>query len=122
MPEIADFIVIKKGAFPVGDSPITFVFALPLDTALNSNAILGFVVQSIQLGPTATSQEFSIKLNTHPLMTLNVAKGTHSSFLKAFGSGGGNLLPGPNIMILTGSVTFGSVTLSDLVLWFQRNI
>ena len=126
MAEIADYQIITKGPFTITESNLKkdLPFDLPLSISTSAGGVLGFVVEvSPGLFGAATSVEFEILANNISLTKYTLKTGTICSLLETFSGGGGNLKIGPNTTTfkITKSNLAG-VKISDVVLWFQRNI
>ena len=120
MPRIADYSTIKDLGFEIGtggDIDRTFFFTLPSDASVTSNSILAYVIDTIgsiknlKLRVTVNKKKAQeLTLNSHHLMTLHEIMG------------GDYLQVGQNEIrfhIYSGS---GKLKLSDVVLWWQRDV
>ena len=126
MAEIADYQIITKGPFTLTESnpKKDLPFDLPVSISTSAGGVLGFVVADVSGGlfGAATSVEFEILANNISLTKYTLKTGTICSLLETF-SGGGSLKIGANTT--TFKVTksnLAGVKISDVVLWFQRNV
>lgn len=127
MAEIADYQIITKGPFTLTESnpKKDLPFDLPVSISISAGGVLGFVVADVSAGlfGAATSVEFEILANNISLTKYTLKTGTICGLLETFAGAGGNLKIGPNT--ITFKVTksnLAGVKMSDVVLWFQRNV
>ena len=127
MAEIADYQIITKGPFTLTETnpQKDLSFDLRLNLATSAGGVLGFMVGQVSKGflGAETSVSFEVRANNTSLTTYQLETGTICSLLEAFSGGGGNLIIGPNK--LTFKVTksnLAGLKISDVVLWFQRNV
>jgi hypothetical protein len=127
MAEIADYQIITKGPFTLSDgSPQKDLpFDLPLNISTSAGGVLGFVVADVSAGlfGAATSVSFEIRANDLGLTSYTLKTGAICSLLEAFSGGGGNLKIGSNkLAFKVTKSNLASLKISDVVLWFQRNV
>src|SRR5262249_23295847 len=112
---ISDDIVTL--AQPAGDPDRDFFFNPPANAATDNPAILSFMFRITK----ASNMQFNIYLNGTLVGKLNESGDFRSFYLEAIGA---NIIkPGSTnklaCKIQSGS---GSISFSDMVLWYQRNI
>lgn len=125
MAEISDYQIITKGPFTLDEEHLsrTLPFDLPSNISASAGGILGFVVAKVAsgiLGPSSVT--FEIFANSNKLTNYSLKTGTTCSLLETFGGAGGNLKVGSNSIRFSASKGGPDLTISDVVLWFQRNI
>jgi hypothetical protein len=112
---ISDNIVTL--AQPTGDLDQNFSFKPPANAATDNPAILSFMVHITD----AVNMKFRISLNGTNVVALNES-GNFRSFVQEVV--GGNLIqPGAtNTLLCNIQSGSGSISFSDMVLWYNRNI
>jgi len=127
MAEIADYQIITKGPFTLAESnpKKDLPFDLPVNISTSAGGVLGFVVADVSgaLFGAAASVTFQILANNNKLTEYTLKTGTICSLLETFAGGGGNLKIGSNtIRFEVTKSNLAGLKISDVVLWFQRNV
>lgn len=127
MAEIADYQIITKGPFSLNENTPkkNLSFDLPVNISTSAGGVLGFVVADVSAGflGAATSVSFEIFANNISLTKYTLKTGTICSLLETFVGGGGNLKIGSNtIRFEVTNSNLAALKISDVVLWFQRNV
>jgi hypothetical protein len=118
MPEIADYLHLEDGrvTLPNNDDGVNreYTFQLPSDTATNARGVLTFVVRRSNPG----GLTYTITLNGAEEISDNTQTESSRRAIQEVVSG---LKTGTNTLEFEVSGS-GTLQLSDIVLWFQRNI
>lgn len=118
MPEIADYLHLEDGRFtlPNNDDGVNreYSFPLPLDTSTNSRGVLTFVARRSNPG----ALTYTITLNGAEEISDNTQTESSRRAIQEVVSG---LRAGTNTLVFEVSGS-GTLQVSDIVLWFQRNI
>jgi len=125
MAEIADYQIITKGPFILEENNLSknLSFTLPVSLAPSAGGVLGFVVSKVASGILAPSAvTLDIFANNNKLTSYSLKTGTICSLLETFVGEGGNLKTGSNTFKFTAAKGGPPVTITDVVLWFQRNV
>jgi hypothetical protein len=113
---------VRLGPLPFNDGPEKeFTFTPPANTATDNRAVLSFVV-----GTDCVNLKFRITLNGNPtpIVALNEDGKKRFFVQEVVGAAGNNLIrPGATntlrCFIESGG---GTISFSDMVIWYQRNI
>ena len=112
--------IVRLGPLPFNDGPEKeFKFTPPSNTATDNAAVLSFMVNT-----DSTNMKFRISLNGTVIVALN-EDGKKRFFVQECVGGGGNNLLKPGVtntlkcLIESGG---GTISFSDMVIWYQRNI
>ncbi len=116
---IADFQVLEMGAFTLDseNSEKTLGFTIPDDMALNQVVVLQAKITVIRDG-----SAFEVKVGETPIWGMKAnpshTRGVWQTFIakQAFADQKGKTVG------LSFSVPTGSISFSDIVIWYQRNI
>ena len=126
MAEIADYQIITKGPFTLDQNvpEKELPFDLPVNISTSAGGVLGFVVDvSGGLFGATVDVGFEILSNNNSLTTYKLKSGTICSLLETFVGGGGKLKIGSNkIKVKLTQSNLAQLKVSDVVLWFQRNV
>ncbi len=118
MPQIADYLHLEDGrvTLPNNDDGVNreYSFQLPPDTATNSRGVLIFVARR----PTSGGLTYAITLNGAEEISDNTQTESSRRAIQEVVSG---LKTGTNTLVFEVSGS-GTLQLSDIVLWFRRNI
>lgn len=120
MPTVADYLILRDAPFTLatgGDIDRQFDFSLDSDVRLNQSMILQFFVVSSQ---NASSLAFRSTVNGSGVRTIDVNGNFFCTVHEAFP--GSVARQGQNQYAVSITSGTGRVEISDVVIWFQRDV
>ena len=118
MPRVADYSILRDTWWTEGFSPDPITFTVPSNIDAGSRSILGFVLDSWN----EDDMTITIRMNGVPVWNWTYSDGARTGYFQEV-VGAGVVKPGSNhLSIDSSSGDFRSVSVSDVVVWWQANI
>lgn len=122
MATVADYLVIRDDSFTLGNNQErTLSFSLGSIVSDNDGARRPFLAFMLDSSSNASNLAVTIEVNDQPIRSFQISNDAALGVWEVFGS---------NILNINGNNTIqfrvesgvGTVTFSDVILWFQQNV